>query len=57
MSARTYLLHETAFGFIDKPSNIYNVQYRPVIRKPDIIKSGYKKGLGRVPADLLFVIT
>jgi hypothetical protein len=31
-------------------------QYRPVIRKPDIRKSGYKKGTGRVPANLLFVI-
>jgi hypothetical protein len=33
------------------------IQYRPVIRKPDIRKSGYKKGAGRVPAELLFVIT
>jgi hypothetical protein len=33
------------------------LQYRPVIRKPDIRKSGYKKGSGRVPAELLFVIT
>jgi hypothetical protein len=33
------------------------VQCRPVIRKPDIRKSGYKKGAGRVPAELLFVIT
>jgi hypothetical protein len=31
------------------------VQYRPVIRKPDIRKSGYKKGTGRVPANLLFI--
>jgi hypothetical protein len=30
-------------------------QYRPVIRKPDIRKSGYKKGAGRVPAELLFI--
>jgi hypothetical protein len=34
-----------------------HVQYRPVIRKPDIRKSGYKKGTGMVPAELLFVIT
>jgi hypothetical protein len=33
------------------------IQYRPVIRKPDIRKSGYKKGTGRVPANLLCVIT
>jgi hypothetical protein len=32
------------------------IQCRPVIRKPDIRKSGYKKGAGRVPAELLFVI-
>jgi hypothetical protein len=35
----------------------HTIQYRPVIRKPDIRKSGYKKGTGRVLADLLFVIT
>jgi hypothetical protein len=41
-----------------KTMGIYSVlQYRPVIRKPDIGKSGYKKGAGRVPAELLFVIT
>jgi hypothetical protein len=33
------------------------IQYRPVIRKPDIRKSGYKRGAGRVPTELLFVIT
>jgi hypothetical protein len=33
------------------------IQCRPVIRKPDIRKSGYKKGAGRVLAELLFVIT
>jgi hypothetical protein len=37
--------------------SIQVLQYRPVIIKPDIRKSGYKKGSGRVPADLLFVIT
>jgi hypothetical protein len=35
----------------------FHIQYGPVIRKPDIRKSGYKKGAGRVPAELLFVIT
>jgi hypothetical protein len=38
-------------------SKMCNIQYRPVIRKLDIRKSGYKKGTGRVPAELLFVIT
>jgi hypothetical protein len=37
--------------------NIISVQYRPVIIKPDIRKSGYKKGTGRVLAELLFIIT
>jgi hypothetical protein len=36
---------------------VVEIQYRPVIRKPDIRKSGYKKWAGRVPAELLFVIT
>jgi hypothetical protein len=33
------------------------IQGRSLIRKSDIRKSGYKKGAGRVPAELLFVIT
>jgi hypothetical protein len=37
--------------------SIFVIQCRPVIRKPDIRKSGYKKEAGRVPAELLFVIT
>jgi hypothetical protein len=32
------------------------LQYRPVIRKLDIRKSGYKKGAGRVPAELLLLL-
>jgi hypothetical protein len=34
---------------------VYTVQTG--YKKPDIRKSGYKKGAGRVPAELLFVIT
>jgi hypothetical protein len=33
------------------------IQCRSVIRKPDIRKSVYKKGKGRVPAEMLFIIT
>jgi hypothetical protein len=43
--------------FVLKFFKIIIIQYRPVIRRPDIRKSGYKKGSGRVLADLLFVIT
>jgi hypothetical protein len=45
-------LHKLAIITCEK-----HVQCRPVIRKPHIRKSGYKKGAGRVPAELLFVIT
>jgi hypothetical protein len=37
-----------------KSTQIIIIQCRSVIRKPDIRKSGYKKGAGRVPAELLF---
>jgi hypothetical protein len=37
----------------NKKTKINILQCRPVIRKPDIRKSGYKKGTGRVPAELL----
>jgi hypothetical protein len=49
ISTHLLLFFQTQFYFY--------LQYRPLITKSDIRKSGYKKGSGRVPADLLFVIT
>jgi hypothetical protein len=46
--------HYTFFSFYFLWSTL---QCRSLIRKSDIRKSGYKKGTGRVPAEVLFVIT
>jgi hypothetical protein len=56
-ATHTEKMASTCIHYIVQKAQTNMLQYRPVIRKPDIRKSGYKKGASRVPAELLFVIT